>query len=760
MQIEVSQIPHRYRNRFLRDNSGSVTVNKNSTSNSASNSFYPVNIWGQYFDDTEDINGDFNTRGSVYAENSLNASTLNISNDSSLHYVCTENIEPRQNNLYSLGSAAKQWKDLFVEDGNFHNLTVTGSAHFFELIIDKLKSVGGTVILSAANATIDKVESVSGGYKLWWRKEDNDRAKAIMNEFAVNDQVICQSFNAQTGISHNVSNKYYWRLVTAVGDGSTTIDGQTKDCNYIIVSDSVKDGSSVPEVGDEIMQLGYRGTDDDERQSAIILSAYKSPDLAIKAPSIAQYVGINDFNLSNHKYTWFAANGNNIRGNLKVTSGTTVEDLITQMSVDEDAIIARINSSLGPTGIDIVNQKITLTAANTVINGNLNLYDSNNSGFTIYDADNVPRVNIQSDVIDSISAIANDSYNYYNLSNSGTASSWDLTTAQQSFVMSKYDTLDVDKFNVIFSAQGSVYPTAYVTTLAVIIEKPNGSTVTHTLSTFKQDNFGRYSNTDEKIRFAAESNGTYKVSVRAQNSTSMSGSNTLYLNVNMRMQTAANAQTYIGRDGFYSHAGANKLLWSGESELQLRYGFNGIRWSNADAFGNKSMDVACQIKGTAPNYKPVWLPFYNYTPTFSVGSGTSPYLFTSQTVGNISETKYAFVVNPYRDRGICIVTSGYIDSSFNECESWIVLPPTRFTDADGETASLPTGYTITVINWTQTNIYVVPYSNSNHGAVIVDANRNNNYYADLNGVQSRDTYIYVGNWAGLGDTWLSMHDTQ
>ena len=38
--------------------------------------------------------------------------------------------------------------------------------------------------------------------------------------------------------------------------------------------------------------------------------------------------------------------------------------------------------------------------------------------------------------------------------------------------------------------------------------------------------------------------------------------------------------------------------------------------------------------------------------------------------------------------------------------------------------------------------------------------RNNNYYAELNGVQSRDTYIYVGNWAGLGDTWQSMHDTQ
>jgi hypothetical protein len=121
------------------------------------------------------------------------------------------------------------------------------------LIIDKLKSVGGTVILSAANARIDKVVSVSGGYKLYWRKEDADRAKAISNDFVVNDQVICQSFNAQTGGSHNVCNKYYWRLVTEKGVEQTEIDGVTVSANYIVVSDSVKDGVSVPEVGDEIM---------------------------------------------------------------------------------------------------------------------------------------------------------------------------------------------------------------------------------------------------------------------------------------------------------------------------------------------------------------------------------------------------------------------------------------------------------------------------------------------------------------------------
>ena len=326
--------------------------------------------------------------------------------------------------------------------------------------------------------------------------------------------------------------------------------------------------------------------------------------------------------------------------------------------------------------------------------------------------------------------------------------------------MYKYDTLDIDRFGVTFYGANSVYPTAYYTTLTVRIEYPSGSVKTYNISATKQDSYGRFSNMSDKVRFAAPSNGTYKVSIRAYNSTSMSGSNTLYLNVSVRFQTSENTQTYIGRDGLYCHAGANKLIWSSESELQLRYGFNGIRWNDADAFANRAMDVVAGTRGSSPNIKPIWLPFYNYVPTFSVGVGTTPYLFASQYIGNISQTKYAFRVDPYRDRGICIVQSGYIDSNLNEQESWVVLPPPTFTDSDGNSVGLPTGYTITVINWTATNIYVVPYSSSNHGAVIVDANRNNNWYADLNDVQSRDTYIYVGNWAGLGTTWLSMHDTQ
>ncbi len=272
MEIEVSQIPHRFRNRFLRDgNGGNVTYNKSGNTTTASgNSFNPVNIWGQYFDDSEDVNGSMEVQGDITATGTVSAPEV----DTSLLVATNAQID-------SLTATAANIETLDSSTINVHNLTVTGSAHFFELIIDKLKSVGGTVILSAASAKVDKVVSVSGGYKLYWRKEDADREKAISNDFAVNDQIICMSFNAQTGVSHNVSNRYYWRLVTAVGDEQTEIDGETVSANYIVVSDSVKDGDSTPEAGDEIMQLGYRGNDDAERQSAIILSAYKSPDSGI-----------------------------------------------------------------------------------------------------------------------------------------------------------------------------------------------------------------------------------------------------------------------------------------------------------------------------------------------------------------------------------------------------------------------------------------------------------------------------------------------
>lgn len=114
--------------------------------------------------------------------------------------------------------------------------------------------------------------------------------------------------------------------------GTETIEGE--DFHYIEITGSNNinnkadyDGEVNPEIGDEIAMLGSR-SDDEVRQSAIYLAAYNSIDPSLKAPLICQYKGINDFDLKSHKYTYFAANGSEVRGNIKMESGESLEDFI------------------------------------------------------------------------------------------------------------------------------------------------------------------------------------------------------------------------------------------------------------------------------------------------------------------------------------------------------------------------------------------------------------------------------------------------
>ncbi len=214
---------------------------------------------------------------------------------------------------------------LTSKDITCEKLTVTKQAHFFKLIIDEIKAAGGQIVLSYADCTAEKVvRQTNGNYRVYWTCKNEKTGKAILNKWQVNDQALCQTFNAAEGVSYNVSNKYYWRLV--VSAGRQTLDGT--EYNYIELSNTVKDGSSVPEANDEIAGLGYRGADDEARQSAIILSAYASPDRNVKAPAIVQYRGINSFSFDGCVMNQFSANGNIIRGQLHVESGKAVETAI------------------------------------------------------------------------------------------------------------------------------------------------------------------------------------------------------------------------------------------------------------------------------------------------------------------------------------------------------------------------------------------------------------------------------------------------
>lgn len=209
------------------------------------------------------------------------------------------------------------------------NLEVTGSAHFFKLIIDKIKAAGGAVLFTPANGfKVDIVESVTDGYKLYWQADDGSGNQAD-NMWKVNDQAICMSFNqAKEGTNHNISNKYYWSLVTAVSDTNQPVSIKEKKYHYIVISTVTKDGTVNPEIGDTIAMLGYRGTDDKKRQSAIYISAYTSLDKGLTAPLLAQYQGINDFNLESHRKSYFDAVGAKFVGNFEVSNGQSIEDYI------------------------------------------------------------------------------------------------------------------------------------------------------------------------------------------------------------------------------------------------------------------------------------------------------------------------------------------------------------------------------------------------------------------------------------------------
>ena len=115
-------------------------------------------------------------------------------------------------------------------------LTVNKSAHFFELVVDKIRSVQGTQMNTAANCVIDYVEAYDSNgnlvdmtaddfnvsnvnyYRIYWKNTDDD-GKTINNEWLPFDQAICSTFNVKEGTTQNASNKYYWRLVNGTDNG-------------------------------------------------------------------------------------------------------------------------------------------------------------------------------------------------------------------------------------------------------------------------------------------------------------------------------------------------------------------------------------------------------------------------------------------------------------------------------------------------------------------------------------------------------------
>lgn len=292
------------------------------------------------------------------------------------------------------------------------NLQVTGTAHFFNLIIDKIKSAGGAALFTPADGfDVDIVQDSQNEVKLLWQCQDEDGNQRD-NMWKVNDQALCMSFNkAKVGTTHNVSNKYYWALVTEVNpvNEPTVIDGVKY--NYITLSKTVVDGVLNPEFGDSIVMCGYRGTDDYARQSAIYISAYSSLDAELTAPLLAQYQGIDDFNLQSHRTSYYDAVGAKFVGDFEVDGKNVidyikdkVEEKYSSFSVTIDEIntkVANNTTKITKLGnkLNIANKNIT--ALETTMTNNYSTLNQKADGISAKVSENTTKITKLGENIDA-----------------------------------------------------------------------------------------------------------------------------------------------------------------------------------------------------------------------------------------------------------------------------------------------------------------------------------------------------------------------
>ena len=168
-----------------------------------------------------------------------------------------------------------------LEDGTSQavvdRLYVKIKAVFDELEVKRRTHVGGEQMLSPAGMKCIKVEELPEAYRCYFLSEVD--GITIENDFSVGQFAMAKECNIKEGTSHNVSNRYYWRLVTGVGPDY--IDLSKTDCD--------KD-SDIPAEGDDIVAFGHKT--DKSRQGAILLSSVDE-----HAPAIIFYQGIDSYSV-------------------------------------------------------------------------------------------------------------------------------------------------------------------------------------------------------------------------------------------------------------------------------------------------------------------------------------------------------------------------------------------------------------------------------------------------------------------------------
>ena len=150
-----------------------------------------------------------------------------------------------------------------------------------EVEVMKTSHIKGKVVNSAGGFVISRIEKINGAWRCYFVQQDSE-GRRVYNSMRKNDLALCETFNLVDN-DGQTANHYWHRRVNDVGTDYVDIADNTNVDDYA-------SGSDVPQVGDEVVQLGNLTVP--ERQSAIIQSAAGEG-----APYFKVIKGINSFTL-------------------------------------------------------------------------------------------------------------------------------------------------------------------------------------------------------------------------------------------------------------------------------------------------------------------------------------------------------------------------------------------------------------------------------------------------------------------------------
>lgn len=193
--------------------------------------------------------GDSKLRSDVYTGSKNGSHTGKITKEGQLQYLSAIIYEFLSSETFVPGFLGEGFK-IWLENGNWHiecdNLTVRQTMNIFELLIQKIRSVNGAIVVSQSNGKVTTVEDTGTQYKITFGEE--------FPTFQEGDLIRCQSWS-----KNNL--KFYWVEVKTAADG-------------YILCDKSEFNNVVPAVGDEVVQMG--NTKNAERQALIYITAQES----------------------------------------------------------------------------------------------------------------------------------------------------------------------------------------------------------------------------------------------------------------------------------------------------------------------------------------------------------------------------------------------------------------------------------------------------------------------------------------------------